>query len=99
VVVGSLELEPITDAVGVLGPFTELYPEVPPVESDRDHGRAAETRRALVEEVADTNTLVVCGHYPGSGIGRVSRDDGRVLRGKNATPTQGGAERPASLGG
>jgi glyoxylase-like metal-dependent hydrolase (beta-lactamase superfamily II) len=63
-------------------------------ESDHDHERAAETRRALVDELADTDTLVVCGHYPGSGIGRVSRHDGRAIWKETHTPTQGGATRP-----
>ncbi len=37
------------------------------------------TRQALVEELVDTESLLVCGHYPGSGIGRVLRRDGRVV--------------------
>jgi glyoxylase-like metal-dependent hydrolase (beta-lactamase superfamily II) len=45
---------------------------------DLDHGTSARTRQALVAEVADTGVLVVCGHYPGTGIGRVVREDGRV---------------------
>jgi glyoxylase-like metal-dependent hydrolase (beta-lactamase superfamily II) len=69
-------------------------------EFDHDHERSAATRRGLVAELADTETLVVCGHYPGSGIGRVSMSDGRVVWKETRTPTQsGGAERPASLGG
>jgi glyoxylase-like metal-dependent hydrolase (beta-lactamase superfamily II) len=40
---------------------------------------ASETRAALVDSVVDSDTLVVCGHYPGSGIGHVVRRDGRVL--------------------
>ena len=46
---------------------------------DHDAPLASETRAALVESVVDTDTLVVCGHYPGSGIGRVVRRDGRVV--------------------
>jgi glyoxylase-like metal-dependent hydrolase (beta-lactamase superfamily II) len=45
---------------------------------DHDASLASETRAALVESVVDTDTLVVCGHYPG-GIGHVVRRDGRVL--------------------
>jgi glyoxylase-like metal-dependent hydrolase (beta-lactamase superfamily II) len=45
---------------------------------DYDAPLASETRAALVDSVVDTDTLVVCGHYPG-GIGRVVRRDGRVL--------------------
>ena len=46
---------------------------------DLDEPRSAATRRALLDEVLDTDTLVVCGHYPGTGIGRVLRgEDGLV---------------------
>jgi len=45
---------------------------------DHDAPLASATRAALVAEVADTDTLVVCGHYPGSGIGRVVRRDGVI---------------------
>jgi glyoxylase-like metal-dependent hydrolase (beta-lactamase superfamily II) len=48
-------------------------------ESDHDHERSAETRRALVRELADTEALVVCGHYPRSGIGRVATRGDRVV--------------------
>jgi glyoxylase-like metal-dependent hydrolase (beta-lactamase superfamily II) len=48
-------------------------------ESDDDHGQAAATRRELVEELAGGGAVVVCGHYPGSGIGRLSMRDGRVV--------------------
>ena len=37
------------------------------------------TRARLVQEIADNDGIVVCGHYPGSGIGRVVTRDGRVL--------------------
>jgi glyoxylase-like metal-dependent hydrolase (beta-lactamase superfamily II) len=37
------------------------------------------TRAELVEEVLDTDCVVVCGHFPGSGIGRVVSRDGRVV--------------------
>jgi glyoxylase-like metal-dependent hydrolase (beta-lactamase superfamily II) len=46
--------------------------------NDDDHEQAVETRRALVAELADTETLAVCGHYPGTGIGRVVHRDDRV---------------------
>jgi glyoxylase-like metal-dependent hydrolase (beta-lactamase superfamily II) len=45
---------------------------------DHDAPLASRTRAALVESVVDTDTLVVCGHYPGSGIGRLVRRDGQV---------------------
>jgi glyoxylase-like metal-dependent hydrolase (beta-lactamase superfamily II) len=48
--------------------------------ADLDEARTVATRKALLEEVVDTDTLVICGHYPGSGIGRVTRTaGGRVL--------------------
>ncbi len=47
--------------------------------SDWDHVLSAATRHALVEELVDTEVLTICGHYPGSGVGRISRDDGRVV--------------------
>jgi hypothetical protein len=91
-VVGSVELEPLTDAVGVLGIGREALligdAAVHPAlldkpdwvyESDHDHDRAAETRRELVAEVADSDVLVLSGQYPGSGIGRVVRRAGRVV--------------------
>jgi glyoxylase-like metal-dependent hydrolase (beta-lactamase superfamily II) len=46
---------------------------------DQDVELAAETRARLVESVVDTDTLVVCGHFPGSGIGRVVRRNGLVV--------------------
>ena len=46
---------------------------------DADAERCASTREALLEEVADTGVLVISSHYPGSGIGRVTRSDGRVI--------------------
>jgi glyoxylase-like metal-dependent hydrolase (beta-lactamase superfamily II) len=46
---------------------------------DHDAPLASETRAALVESVVDTDTLVVCGHYPGSGIGRIVRRGGRTV--------------------
>lgn len=46
---------------------------------DGDSATANSTRKALVEELVDTETLVTCGHYPGSGIGRFRTRDGRVV--------------------
>lgn len=46
---------------------------------DRDPELATRTRRALVEELVDSDTLVVCGHYPAGGIGRFRTRDGRVV--------------------
>ena len=40
---------------------------------------ASATRAELVGELVDSETYVVCGHYPGSGIGRVVRCGGRVV--------------------
>lgn len=45
---------------------------------DHDAPLASTTRAAVVAEVADTDTLVVCGHYPG-GVGHVVRHDGRIV--------------------
>ena len=47
--------------------------------SDADSAACAQTRRELVEELVDQDILAVCGHYPGGGIGRIARRDGRVL--------------------
>jgi glyoxylase-like metal-dependent hydrolase (beta-lactamase superfamily II) len=67
----------IADAAG--HPALLDQPEWPFV-GDGDHTRSAATRHALLDEVLDGDTVVICGHYPGSGIGRVTReDDGRVV--------------------
>ena len=47
--------------------------------SDGDPPTCAETRRALLPELLDRDVFAVCGHYPGSGIGRVVTRDGRVV--------------------
>ena len=47
--------------------------------SDFDPTQCAATRRSLLGELVDEDVLVVCGHYPGGGIGRVVRRDGRVV--------------------
>jgi len=47
--------------------------------SDAEPGRAAETRQALRGELESPDVLVVCGHYPNGGIGRLERRDGRVV--------------------
>jgi glyoxylase-like metal-dependent hydrolase (beta-lactamase superfamily II) len=47
--------------------------------SDLDPPVAIETRRALLPELVDRDVLVACGHYPGSGIGRLVTRDGRVV--------------------
>lgn len=47
--------------------------------SDLDQPVSAATRHALLAELVDRDVLVACGHYPGSGIGRiVTRDDSVV---------------------
>jgi glyoxylase-like metal-dependent hydrolase (beta-lactamase superfamily II) len=37
------------------------------------------TRAELVEQLVDTDCLIVCGHFPGSGIGRAPLREGRVV--------------------
>jgi glyoxylase-like metal-dependent hydrolase (beta-lactamase superfamily II) len=46
---------------------------------DDDRAVSIATRRSLLPMVVDQEILVVCGHYPGGGIGRVVRRDGRNL--------------------
>jgi glyoxylase-like metal-dependent hydrolase (beta-lactamase superfamily II) len=46
---------------------------------DEDAQRNASVRTALVDELRRRGGLVVCGHFPGSGIGRVAEHDGRVV--------------------
>ncbi len=40
------------------------------------------TRGALIEDVVDIDCLLVCGHYPGSGIGRVATRGDHVVWGE-----------------
>jgi glyoxylase-like metal-dependent hydrolase (beta-lactamase superfamily II) len=47
--------------------------------ADSDSDACADTRRALLPELVDQDVLVACGHYPGSGIGRVVTRDSRVV--------------------
>ncbi len=47
--------------------------------SDGDPAIGADTRRALLPELVDRDVIVACGHYPGSGIGRVVTREGRVV--------------------
>jgi glyoxylase-like metal-dependent hydrolase (beta-lactamase superfamily II) len=47
--------------------------------SDLDADTAVATRGELVAELAGSDTLVACGHYPGNGIGRIVRRDDRVV--------------------
>ena len=48
--------------------------------SDLDRAESVATRRALVPELLrDEGLVVVCGHYPGGGIGRVTSRDGRIV--------------------
>ena len=47
--------------------------------SDGDPGACAATRRGLLPELVDQNVLVVCGHYPAGGIGRVVTSGDRVV--------------------
>jgi glyoxylase-like metal-dependent hydrolase (beta-lactamase superfamily II) len=50
-----------------------------PYVSDLDQDAAVATRHVLLPELVDRDVLVACGHYPGSGIGRVVTRDGRVV--------------------
>jgi glyoxylase-like metal-dependent hydrolase (beta-lactamase superfamily II) len=47
--------------------------------NDVDAEASMETRERLVPELVDTGALVLCGHYPDGGIGRVVQRNGRVL--------------------
>ena len=47
--------------------------------SDIDPAGCAATRRSLLPGLVDGEALVVCGHYPDGGIGRVVTSDGRVV--------------------
>jgi glyoxylase-like metal-dependent hydrolase (beta-lactamase superfamily II) len=47
--------------------------------SDYDPETCAATRRSVLPELIDQDVLVVCGHYPHGGIGRVVRRNGRVI--------------------
>ena len=47
---------------------------------DAEPATCAATRRALLPELLDQDVLVVCGHYPAGGIGRVVSREGRVVR-------------------
>jgi glyoxylase-like metal-dependent hydrolase (beta-lactamase superfamily II) len=46
---------------------------------DRDPGQCKATRGAMLPELVDTDVLVACGHYPGTGIGRLRTRGGRVV--------------------
>lgn len=47
--------------------------------SDGDSPACATTRRALLDELVDSDTVVACGHYPGGGIGHIVQREGRVV--------------------
>lgn len=47
--------------------------------SDGDPDECARTRRALYPELVDRDVLVACGHYPGTGIGRVVTRGRRIV--------------------
>jgi glyoxylase-like metal-dependent hydrolase (beta-lactamase superfamily II) len=47
--------------------------------SDDDTATSAATRRSLVPALVDEEVLVVCGHYPDGGIGRVRRRGDRTV--------------------
>jgi glyoxylase-like metal-dependent hydrolase (beta-lactamase superfamily II) len=46
--------------------------------ADGDPSVCADTRRDVVPTLVGEDVLVACGHFPGSGIGRVVRREGRV---------------------
>lgn len=46
---------------------------------DGDPTLCAQTRRALLPRLVDRDVLVACGHYPGTGIGRLVTRDGHVV--------------------
>ena len=50
-----------------------------PYVSDGDPSLCSETRQALLPELVDRDVVVACGHYPGSGIGRILRRNDRVV--------------------
>ena len=47
--------------------------------SDLDTAASIETRETVLPQIVDTGVLVLCGHYPDGGIGRVVRRDGAVV--------------------
>jgi glyoxylase-like metal-dependent hydrolase (beta-lactamase superfamily II) len=47
--------------------------------SDIDSAESARARHALLPGLVDSDVLVVCGHYPDDGIGRIVRRDGVVV--------------------
>ena len=46
---------------------------------DGQQAECSATRRALVPDLVDQDVLVICGHYPDGGIGRVVTRDDRVI--------------------
>lgn len=46
---------------------------------DEDAEQNGAVRTALVDELRRDGGLVVCGHFPGSGIGRIAEHDGMVV--------------------
>ena len=46
---------------------------------DEDSTANAPTRAALVEDLRGRDGLVICGYFPGSGIGRVHEREGRLV--------------------
>jgi glyoxylase-like metal-dependent hydrolase (beta-lactamase superfamily II) len=42
---------------------------------DNDHARAGQTRDRIFEEIRDSDTRFVAGHYPMPGVGRIVTDD------------------------
>lgn len=46
---------------------------------DQDSSQSEATRAAVLDALVDTDVLVACGHYPGSGIGLLRTRDGRVV--------------------
>jgi glyoxylase-like metal-dependent hydrolase (beta-lactamase superfamily II) len=46
---------------------------------DVDHETSVLTRRALAEDLVDSDVLALCGHYPQHGIGRIKTLEGRTV--------------------
>jgi glyoxylase-like metal-dependent hydrolase (beta-lactamase superfamily II) len=62
--------------------------------SDLDPAVAAATRNAVIPNLVDRDIVVACGHYPGSGIGRVVIREGRVVWEEARTYAEDGSADP-----
>jgi glyoxylase-like metal-dependent hydrolase (beta-lactamase superfamily II) len=73
-----LESEAVLIADAVPHPMMLDRPEIAFL-ADLDPEAASATRRELVAELVEGPVLTICGHYPGSGIGRAVTRDGHVV--------------------